>query len=112
MSDVKTKAVEQAVKLLKAAGAEFCVRFNGQQFGELVADKAPRTRPNYIDVYREQLDSLEVGGVAVFVAPHETASALRGSITAYASHHFGNGNYVSTITKDGDVSKVEIMRVQ
>ena len=109
---VKLKAVEQAVKLLTASGADFCVVFDGQKWGELKPKKEVRQRRNFKEIYEETLSNLKPGEVANFTVERENASALRGAITAYGSARWGNGSYVSEVrpTTVG-FSEVEILRV-
>ena len=109
---VKLKAVEQAVKLLTASGADFCVVFDGQKWGELKPEKEVVKRRNFKEIYEETLSSLKPGEVASFTVERENASAFRSAITSYGSAKWGNGSYVSEVrpTTDG-FSEIGILRV-
>lgn len=103
MSDLQTTAVNRAVTLLKAAGAQFAILHNDTKYGDLdvVEPRKPRTslgfEHNKKHQYQAKIDAAQVGDVLTFQCDSEPeAKSLRGSISSYAQKKYGDG---ATITE-------------
>lgn len=114
MLSIQEVALQKSLTMLKAAGAEFIVVLpDGQEIvhGNLkLASGKTRVqrvkKGTYLKIYEETLKKVQVGEIAVIAAGMHDIDALRGALTGWCSHHWGNGNYITHI-KD---NTVEVMR--
>ena len=112
MSNVKQAAIQQAVKLLNAVGANYQVEFEGQRWGELKKQKGKRIRSKYplgalTNHVKPHLVDLQVGDVAVVpIHPFDEIS-IRGSITSTCTQWWGRQSYKTGKNKDN----IEILRI-
>lgn len=112
MSDIKAKALHQAVKTLEALGVQFKVIDNeGNHFGTLEVVKPKKYKPNYglfVSIYKPKLETLQVGDVAEFeMADKKSAVEFRSALSGAASNKFGPGNCITSV--QGNL--VEILRI-
>ncbi len=121
MKDIQIQAAEKAIRLLKAAGAQYKVIFDdGTEFGDLeVVTKKKRTRVCSIPsgtmaaLYKSAMDNAQVGDVLSFSFTDidklgVPRKSFRSAASAYASATWGNGSYTSTWAKDA----FEILRIK
>lgn len=117
MNDVKTAAVERAIKILQAAKARYhIVLETGEQFGEPINPPKPkktkryRAGPENAAIIKAAFDSMEIGDVCV-LEPQEgdTAKRLRNNCISYAGNRWGSGTSIEAIVTPDN--KVEILRV-
>lgn len=116
---VKEKALNQALILLRAIGAQFAIIVDGQQHGDLQVVKPKRgggerqrNAPAYRwhDIYNPWLETAKPGSCFVHLCDsHEQAESLRGSISSRVVRKFGHGSVMTTITPVDDKFKVEAL---
>ena len=123
MHNTQKTAMQRAVQLLVAAGVDFAIITpEGEKLGNLeVKTKKPkkvrpstykRTGINYRPMYKDQLDMLPAGEVAILrPQPGVNPESLRGTAVAYAIHKYGKGNVISTIIEADNDKYIEILRV-
>lgn len=113
--DVKTKAVDKAVKYLQAASARFhIVTEDGTHYGEPINQKPLKTReyrgPSNAALARKTLADMQPGdSKRVSAQEGDTARRLASNLQAAAHHKWGAGATVCAITSD---DQVEILRIQ
>jgi hypothetical protein len=113
--NVKTKALEQAIKMLDATGAQYkIISAEGNHYGELVlAEPAkPKSTKRYgmftPTCYTEQINAMKVGEVVVIAPPEgATPEELRSVMSGHASKKFGAKNHTTSITE----GRVELLRL-
>ena len=97
--DIKTIAIQKALRLLQATGASFHVKLDDQESGEAIAPKRVKKESKYP---RGAL-SAHVAKYTQNVQPNQTVKipvgefdidAVRYSTTGYLSHNWGNGTYM------------------
>jgi hypothetical protein len=110
--NLKETALQRAITILQSIDAEYIIRFDGKQYGELPQQKETIRRARFVDEYKKIVDEMNLGDLHTFTVDRDKAEAMRGAITAYCSHSWGNGSYVSEVkkTKVG-FSEVSILRV-
>lgn len=114
LEPIKVKAIEAAVRTLTNLGCKLkVITPDGVEFGELaVAPVKTKTVVNHFvqTGYRELVDALEVGGIAV-VAWHDLGSIenLRAAMTSRCIRSFGVGSCTTEI--DRDCGFVTLLRV-
>lgn len=119
MNAVQKVAIEKAISLLNAAGAEFrIVAPDGKSYGALKISKKKskvfiNKRGTFSAIYKDAMDKAQIGDV-VKLAYADLGSddkrmkaGLRSSASAYASTKWGAGTYTSTV-QDG---VIEFLRV-
>lgn len=118
MEHIQFAALQKAMALLSASGAQFAIiDADGKQYGglELAKPKAPkiqrkRTQKNkFQEKYRylDTVKALPVGGVAKFVVTKDESKAFHSALAGSGGRFFGPGNYMTA--KNG--LSIEIMRV-
>lgn len=110
--DTKKVAVNRAVQLLIAAGAQFKIIAGDQEFGDLQVVHPPKRKSSGIDfasIYKPVLEDMPTGDVRQVVAPSGMdAGRLRSVICGYVHGKWGAGSCITSVK--GQV--VEILRVQ
>lgn len=97
--EIKTIAIQKALRLLKASGASFHVKLDDQEWGEAIASKRAKKESKYP---RGAL-AAHIAKHTAGVKPNETVkipvgefdiNAVRYSTTGYLSAKWGNGSYM------------------
>lgn len=113
--DVKTKALQQALKMLDAVGATYKVVMpSGEQYGALecvVKSGRPTriVRPNIFAKtgYIDRMKNMHSGEVEVFTPPEGAdAEQMRSAVCGSAVRIFGAGNFKTSISNNC----VEVLR--
>ena len=110
--DVKTSAVKRAMVLMRSAGAEFAIRYNGQKFGTLElapAKKARAPRTDFLGMYQymNTLRALKPGGSAKIHVDKKHRSGLQRTICSAMSKMYGAGTYMTAAGSN----HVEVLRL-
>lgn len=116
---VKEKALNQALQLLRAIGAQFAVVVDGAKHGELQIiepSQGARKKRNPVayqwhTIYGPWLDSAGEGSVFTHKCESaEAAESLRGSVSSQIKRKFGAG--MTAISQDGGEHVVEALIVK
>lgn len=116
---LKLKTFDQALHILRILGTKFIVidpDGKTHMHGDLkLAPSDVRTRKQvvpmgtYKNIYYPHVKDLPVGGCASFTVPDELdIDGLRGSMSAWCSKHWGNGNYCTEAVD----RVIEVLRVK
>lgn len=115
---LQNAAVERAINMLNAVGAQFkIITADGQEYGQLtVAQPKQRKTKVYLRpvgelhaYYSPFIVDVKPGeAVQVPFGPYE-AEDVRGPITAWCCSHWGKGNYMTVVNRDKRC--VEVLRV-
>lgn len=113
---IKLKAINQALALLAASGAEYAVRYDGKDYGNSkIAD--PVTEPRVIkyrwaDIYLEWVKTAKPGDVFSHTVPtKEEAISLRGSISSRLCVIHGQGTFITSLDECEGGFKVEALLI-
>ena len=108
MSLQKT-AILRAIQILESCKASYLVNFDDQQYTNIAK---PAKKQNFVDMYREKINSMKPGDIASFTVDRDKAKAMRSAVTAYCSSLWGNQSYVSELKSTTvGLSEVQILRV-
>lgn len=125
LSDVQQVAVDKAIKLLKAAGVQYAIRYpDGATTGDLKIappEAVPPARRKFNNFrkygYIAKVDAMQPGDTITIVVPEDVREAgakaidsFQGSIASRAAKSFGPGNFITTATGEGRTA-IEILRV-
>ena len=97
--EIKTIAIQKALRLLEASGASFHVKFGEQEWGKAIEAKRAKKESKYP---RGAL-AAHIAKYTAGVKPNETVkipvgefdiNAVRYSTTGYLSAKWGNGSYM------------------
>jgi hypothetical protein len=114
--NVHQAAVEKAIKLLDAAGADYAIQFDGKFYGTLEV-KPPRkegrnrvyahgeTRSHYLPY----IENLEVGQGASVPFSYFDRKILSSNISAYCVHKWGAGS--AMVKKNELFDSLEVLRL-
>ena len=112
--NLRQTAVDRAMRMLDAAGAEYAIEFNGETFGVLkLAPKPKRNRTYPRGVTRAYhaplIDHLQPGQSAIVPRGGFDLKILSKNISAYAVHTWGAG---SMLTHKNDAADcIEVLRM-
>ena len=109
--EIKTTAIEKALRLLEAAGASFHVKLDDQEWGKALPNRVRKAAKYpfgsvraYTKPYVENLKVNEAVGVPFGeFDPHSVYSSL----TAYLTTKWGKGSYMVHKTKN----QIEVLRL-
>lgn len=120
MNAVQKVAIDKAISLLKAVGAEFrIVAPDGKSYGALKLTGKKKSkifvnkRGTFSAIYKEAIDNAKVGDVvklkfsSLESDDKKLKSGLRSSASAYATTKWGKGTYMSTVQN----GVIEFLRV-
>ena len=113
MSTLHQRAVTQAIALLNAAGAKFCIQHDGQTYGTLlVAEPKRRNVYSWEHLYKDWLLNPKPGAVFSHTCPtRKEAQALRSAVSGQMAHYYGPKAGLSAILEAPDGFRVEAMLV-
>lgn len=105
-------AIERAIQLLNAAGAQFkIIAKDGAEYGALQTKEVPKRMRSGFDfkaIYQPEMRHMKPSDVVTISAPSGMpVELLRGAAAAFASTQWGNGAHISSVKG----SDVEILRV-
>lgn len=112
--NVRQTAVDRAMRMLDAAGAEYAIEFAGQTYGTLkVAPKPKRaaiyprgaTRAHYLPL----MENLQPGESVIVPSNGFDLSVLAKNISAYAANTWGRGECMTVTNRDRDC--IEVLRL-
>jgi hypothetical protein len=111
MKDLRVKAVEKAIAMLDSVGASYHVKFNENEWGQSLTEKAKQKKRLYAgltDYVRKYIQDIEVGELKeIPETPVYPRKAIQACATTIMSHTFGNGTYMTTQND----SKVDVLRL-
>ena len=117
---ITTKAIQQAVALLRAAGAQFkIISPNGDAFGELevkpIKASGGRKPDHYkrgvlLDHARPFVAETGVGDIALIPFGEFDGKILYGSVCSHLSREWGAGSYTST--RNDPMKRIEVLRTK
>lgn len=107
---VKKEALNRAIKLLEAAGAEYHIRYESEEYGSPINNKSARyhKNPGVTDYVRAHLPEMLQGDVTTIPLGPYPVNSLQGCICALLSSRYGAGKCITSRTKDG----IEVLRVE
>jgi hypothetical protein len=101
-------SVEKAIRFLEVAGAQYTVRFNGQEW-----KSAPKRskRDSLKPIYQQALDALEPapGMYTITVPDGFNLEEVRSALSSQLYQKYGKGNCITHIVKER--REIEIIRV-
>lgn len=117
MTDIQTKATQQALRLLNALGAKYKIILpDATEYGELiVAKEEPKKmrrklrypRGTFSSFLAPMFEHTKVGDVVQIPIGEFKPEHLRSAATAYTNHLWGPGSATSSVTKQ----HIEVMRL-
>lgn len=115
MAEIKSVLFKDRVlKTLKLLGADYHIRFDGEEYGEPLVKKKVRNRPKYAvgeikNYVMPYIEKLQVQGDIVVIPAGKfgCASIQTGAINT-ATREFGKGSVTTHMVGDS----VEVMRIQ
>ena len=113
--DIKTEAINKALRLLDAAKTKYkVITEDGQEFGELEVAKKPKyklRRNVFVKTgYMEKIKTMDVGDVVVLTPPEgSTCEQMRSAVCGTLNRVYGAGACMTTINKQKD--QIEILRL-
>lgn len=113
--DIKTEAINKAIRLLDAAKAQYkIITEDGQEFGELEVmvrvKHSARHRVFAETGYIEKIKPMVIGDVVVLSPPEgSTCEQMRSAVCGTLNRMYGAGACMTTINKV--TNQVEILRI-
>jgi hypothetical protein len=103
--------------MLQAIKADFYIRYDGTEYGDVKPDRstekrtrAPRKPLGHL--YMADLSKLQPGASHKWTfADSDVAERVRSAATAYSSKNWGTGSYISTLQRTGNAFALEILRL-
>lgn len=100
--DIKQKAVQQAIKMLEAVGAQYLiVTEDGQRFGEIVKKRRVNKGPSIFSEHRAKIAALKPGESAFIDCTNEQKDSMQTQASAFCGSRFGSGNYMTSRCERG-----------
>ena len=111
---LRQTAIDRAMRMLDAAGAEYAIEFNGQTFGVLKLAPKPKRKPVYPRgttkaYYEPMLGHLQPGQSAIVPRGGFDLTILAKNISAYAVHTWGAGSMLTHKNEAADC--IEVLRM-
>ena len=113
---IHTIAIQKAIKLLHAAGAQYHIKRDDQEFGKAIGVIKTKTYPTHRKVgdlaaiFKPHVVNLQAGQSAIIPCHPYTAEEVRTSLCAYASKNWGAGSYITSVSHEPE--QIEILRVE
>jgi hypothetical protein len=112
--NLRQTAVDRAMRMLDAAGAQYAVQFNGETYGALTVKPEPKRRPVYERGatrahYLPYIEHLNVGESVTVPAGPFALSPLASNISAYACHAWGIGS--AMVSQDRATGCISVLRI-
>lgn len=116
MLDIQRKQIDKLVALLDAWGCKYkIVLDDGTELGTLeVMPERKKAAPKYprgslTDYFLPYISGLRVGDVVSVPGDNYPLDVLRGSLSAWANHHWGTGAVTTYINRKSNT--VEVLRI-
>lgn len=124
MNEVQKVALQRALSMLKAAGAQFAVIVDGEKYGDLLVQPPKPPKPerqrapahNFMQYgYREKVRAMQPGAAIAIEIPasirddKKLRDGLAGAICACGVTEYGNGNFMTARSLDGKA--IECVRI-
>jgi hypothetical protein len=111
MIQIHLKAVEKAINMLNAIGAQYHIRLEDSEYGGPLEQKKKKKCRQYAgltDYVRSVIDDIQVGECRdIDVTEKYPLKAIQACATTVMSHTYGNGSYMTT----QNVNHVEVLRI-
>lgn len=108
---VKEKAVERAIAMLTAAGAEYHIKMDNFEWGQPLVKVKPKKkveRNGIAEYARGCIRGMEKGECRTIYLEQYSKSQLQSALAATALNMWGKGNFVTARVENA----VEILRVE
>ena len=110
--EIQTIAIEKALRMLDAAGAQFHVKLNDQEWGEAIVTKRARKAAKYphgsVTAHiKPYLSNVKVNDAVAVPFGNFDGDTVRSTMSSYLSDHWGNGSYMMHKAKN----QVEVLRL-
>lgn len=116
LASVKLVAIERAIKLLNAAGAQFHIKCEGMEFGAaIVPPKPPRQKRMVVNkgigaFVKSAIGDMQIGDTRVVASDIYSLDHLQSCCASFCGALWGKGNYVTQ--RNPDKHGITVLRVE